>query len=160
MPALRESLSAHGFDEVRTYLQSGNVVARSDHRSAAKVALAVHDAIADDFGLDIQVVTRSARHVRAVVVANPFSDAAERPVHTHVIFLDKAPDSDGVSAFKAVDVSPDKCQVVGSEVYVRYSNASQASPVGSALRHLGVEGTSRNWRTVLALVELTGDQPG
>ncbi len=157
MPALRDSLGAAGFDDVRTYVQSGNIVARSSHRSPAKVAAAVHQVIADDFGMDVPVVVRSGRDLADVVAANPFGDAAARPVHVHVIFLAARPAAAAVAAFEQADLGPDRARVAGSDVYAWYADASKASRVGAALRRLGVEGTARNWRTVTTLAQLAAE---
>lgn len=154
MPALRDSLHAVGFEDVRTYVQSGNVVARSAHRSPGTVAVAVHQVIADDFAMDVQVVVRSGSDLAAVVAANPFDDASERPTHVHVIFLTAKPTSDAVAAFEQADLGPDKARIIGCDVYAWYADASQASRVGAAMPQLGVEGTARNWRTVSTLAQM------
>lgn len=157
MPALRESLGAAGFADVRTYVQSGNIVASSPHRSPAKVAAAVHQVIADDFAMDVPVVVRSAKDMAVAIAANPFDDAAGRPVHVHVIFLAAKPTPAAVAAFEQVELGPDKARVIGSEVYAWYADASRASRVDAAVRRLGVAGTARNWRTVTTLTQLAAE---
>src|SRR5690242_7668698 len=94
MPALRTALEADGFADVRTYVQSGNVVARSAHRSPAAVGSAVAAAVRREFGLDVPVVVRSPAELRAVLDWNPFpEDAAGRPTGVQVLHLAAAPES-------------------------------------------------------------------
>lgn len=155
MPALRESLTRYGFDDVRTYVQSGNLITRSAHRTPAAVAAAVHTLIADDFGMNVPVIVRSAEQMTAVVAATPFAAAGARPTHHHVVFLGATPTGDARKAFEAVDLGPDRAAVIGSELYVCYADASRASRVTGAGRRLGVEGTARNWRTVTTLAQMT-----
>jgi uncharacterized protein (DUF1697 family) len=76
MPVLREALTAAGFLDVRTYVQSGNVIARSAHRSPTGVADAVNAVIQQGFGLDVPVVVRTPEHLRGVLAWDPFPDVS------------------------------------------------------------------------------------
>lgn len=160
MPTLRTGLTEAGFEDVRTYVQSGNVVARSAHRSPDRVAAAVRATVRDRFDVDTPVVVRSPQQLREVLEWCPFpQDAAERPTAVHVLHLQVEPDPDGVSALLAEDWSPDGVAVRGRELVIRYAESMHAGRLqhAAALRRLGVDGTARNWRTLLALVELAGD---
>ena len=159
MPALRESLAAAGFADVRTYVQSGNVITRSTHRSPVKVAAGVRGAIATDFGMDVPVIVRSPSQLTAAVTHNPYRDADEHPTRVQVVFLDGDPDADAVQALRATDFGPDGCEVIGREVYLSFATTSQGSRLNAAVGRLGVDGTARNWRTVLALVEMSTQRP-
>ena len=160
MPQLLEALAAAGFDEVRTYLQSGNVIARSAHLSPEQVGQDVHAVVRERFGLDVPVVVRSPGQLRDVLYWRPFpEDAAARPTAVHVIHLALEPDRDRVAALLAQDWSPDGLAQRASEVAVRYAATMHASRLQhrTILKRLGVDGTARNWRTVEALVGLTAD---
>jgi uncharacterized protein (DUF1697 family) len=159
MPRLREVLTDDGFEEVRTYVQSGNIVARSPQRSAAAVEKRIARLIEKEFGLTVPVVVRTPDEVAAVIDANPFPKAAEeRPKALQVTFLAGDPDADGVAGIHSDETTRDCCRVVGRQLYVDYVggvHGSRLTPVYFA-RRLGVDGTARNWRTVLALAELSG----
>src|SRR5687767_12509892 len=86
MPALREALAGAGFDDVSTYLRSGNVVL-SSHAAPDAVARACERRIADDLGLEIPVVVRTAAELAAVVRRNPLADVATDPRRHQVSFL-------------------------------------------------------------------------
>ena len=158
MPALREALAGAGFADVRTYVQSGNVVLRSDHTAADDVAVAVRKVIADRFAVDTPVVVRTAGQLKRVLDWNPFPAAAEsRPQLVNVVHLVDKPSRAAVRELLAADVAPDRIAVRGLEVVIAYAQTSQSRPTAAALRRVGVDGTARNWRTLTALVELATD---
>ncbi len=156
MPKLREVLTASGFGDVRTYVQSGNVVVTTD-RAADKVSAAVRSVLRDDFGVDVPVVVPSPGQLRAVLDWCPFPDAVDRPTSVHVIHLAATPAADRVDKALAEDWSPDELAIRGQEAVTRYAEAMHKSRLQHAtvLRRLGVDGTARNWRTLTALVDLT-----
>ena len=154
MPQLRQALTMAGFTDVRTYVQSGNVVARSRHRSAVKAGQAVEAVIGVEFGVTTSVVVRTPAQIRDVLAWCPFpSEAAARPTGVQVIHLDAKPDSSAAAAVVDEDWSPDALAVRGLEVCVCYAEASRASRLQHAplLKRLGVGGTARNWRTLIAI---------
>ena len=162
MPALREALTSAGLTDVRTYLQSGNVVSRSAHRSPTAVARVVHDVVAEQFGLDIPVVARTPAALAAVLAWNPFPEAAaERPKLVQVTHLFGAPREPEVERLlAAAETLPERVAVRGQEVVVDHGTSIQGSTVHGAWlskRLGGIDGTARNWRTLTALVEMTAD---
>lgn len=155
MPALRTALTEAGFTDVRTYLQSGNVVLGSDLTEAADVGRAVRTVVAEMSGVDTPVVVRRGAELAEVLAWNPFPEAAaERPKLVQVVHLVAEPDPAAVEAVLAVDVAPDAVAVRGREVVVAYAATIRNSRADSALRKLKVDGTARNWRTLTALVDL------
>jgi uncharacterized protein (DUF1697 family) len=158
MPQLRAALSEAGFRDVRTYVQSGNIVAESSHRKPESFAAAIRTVVQRCAGLDVPVVVRSPAELRAVLDWNPFpEDASARPTGVHVLHLDAEPDGERVAALQAVDYAPDELTVRGPEVVVRYAETMHNSRLQHAavLKKLGVDGTARNWRTLQALVSMT-----
>jgi uncharacterized protein (DUF1697 family) len=158
MPALREALAEAAFEDVRTYVNSGNVVARAAHTQPAKVAATVERVIADRFGLDVAVVVRTAEQLAEILAWNPFPDAvASRPHLVHVLHLAATPDPEQVRDLLAADVAPDRLAARGAEVVIAYATTSQRSPAEGPLRRLGIVATARNWRTLKALVDLAAE---
>lgn len=162
MPELRTALAGAGFTEVRTYVQSGNVVLDSDLPSPAEVGAAVREVVAAVSGVDTPVVVRRGSELAAVLAWNPFPDAAAgRPHLVQVVHLTAEPDPAAAAAVLAADVDPDAVAIRGLEMVVAYAETTRNSRTATALRKLGVDGTARNWRTLTALVELTRDRtPG
>src|SRR6478752_8373067 len=88
MPQLRELLSGAGFEDVRTHLQSGNVVLSSD-LSPAQLAQRCQQLIGERFGLEIDVVVRTRDELAQVVRRNPLGDVVVEPKRYQVSFLEK-----------------------------------------------------------------------
>ena len=158
MPALREALSDSGFTDVQTYVQSGNVVLTSAHRTPDAVSGAVQELVRKRFDVDQPVVVRTPDQVTSLIGANPFADAArERPKLLHVVFLTAEPAADAVERMHADELTRDAVRIIGPDMFVDYGDSVRGSRLSPAFfsRRLGVEGTARNWRTVLALAEMT-----
>ena len=157
MAALRGALTAAGMTDVRTYLQSGNVIAHSPLGSHEQVSALVRTMIASEFSLDVPVITRLSAEIGEVIASNPFGAQATQRAHLiRVIFLSAVPAAASIDRLMSVEVLQDTCRVVGNHVYVDYvrgyHNTHRTAPYFT--RVLGVEGTERNWRTVLALSDL------
>jgi len=155
MPGLRDELDGRGYPDVRTYLQSGNVVLATRHRSEHGVADLVHDAVVASADVDVPVIARSAQDLAVAAAAHPWTDPD--PTRSMVAFLAETPGPDAVADLHGESFDPDWCRVVGREVHLAYDTASHDSRLSLTLltRRLGVDGTVRNWRTVTALVDLS-----
>jgi uncharacterized protein (DUF1697 family) len=161
MAELRRLVEEVGCTEVRTYVQSGNVVVRTS-LSAEALRDGVRRAIRAEFGHDLAVVVRTAAQLRKVVDRNPFD--ARDPSKLLVAFLSGRPPAARVRDLLARDFGRDEARVAGTEVYGHYPGGYGRTKLSNAAieRILGVQATSRNWRTVTALLELTvsGTGPG
>jgi uncharacterized protein (DUF1697 family) len=156
MPTLRTVLTDAGFGDVKTYVNSGNVVLDSTLRSPAKVGQRVHDLIAEHFGVDTPVMMRTGAQLAKVLEWNPFPDAAAgRPNLVAVLHLSGEPEAAAVQTLLAGDYAPVRVAHRGEEVVVDWHERFGRPKVDTALKKLGVDATARNWRTLTALVELT-----
>jgi uncharacterized protein (DUF1697 family) len=156
MPKLRDALAAEGFTDVKTYVNSGNVVLDSSLRSAARVGRAVHDVIIDHFGVDTPVMMRTGPQLAKVLEWNPFPDAAaDHPNLIAVLHLSSEPAAELVETFLAGDYAPVSVAHRGEEVVIDWHDRTGRPKVDRALKKLGVDATARNWRTLTALVEMT-----
>jgi uncharacterized protein (DUF1697 family) len=155
MPKLRDALVDAGFDDVRTYLQSGNVVLSSTHKADA-VARAVQRAVADEFGLEVAVVTRTRAQLAKVVERNPLAKVAKDPKRYQVSFLAAKPSREVVRLIEAAAASGERVVVEGREVYAWHPATIARSKLWALLagQSLGVTATARNWTTVEKLLEL------
>ncbi|MCA9609943.1 MAG: DUF1697 domain-containing protein [Myxococcales bacterium] len=155
MADLRRMLEALGCTDVRTYIQSGNVVLRAPARLAARLCRALPDAIEAEHGHRPPVLLRDEKALRAVVANNPFPEI-EDPKRLHVAFLGEAPAPD-----RAIDPnrSPgDRFVLRGRELYLHLPAGVGQTKLDNAYleRALGTTSTVRNWRTVGKLLELLG----
>ena len=155
MPELRELLSGLGHEDVKTLLQSGNVVLTSDETGEA-LEQALEAAITEELGVESRVVVRTVRELAGVVERDPFGEVADDPKRYQVSFLSAKPKAAVVKALEAADVAPEQAVVSGREIYAWHPEGIQRSPLAKLLtdEKLGVTATARNWNTVTKLLEL------
>jgi uncharacterized protein (DUF1697 family) len=155
MPALRELLTGAGFDGVRTYVQSGNVVVDT-RRTPAAVAKACEELIARELGLQIAVVVRTRDELAEVVRRNPLGDVADNPKRYQVSFLESELDSELAGKLSGLAAAGERLEVIGREIYAWHPDGVARSKLWGALagRGLGVKATARNWTTVTTLLEM------
>ena len=158
MPELRSLLSDEGFEEVRTYVQSGNVVLASA-RSPGSVAVQVETLIADRFGFDVAVIVRTADELAEVVARNPLGDVAVEPKRYQVSFLESEPDPDVVARIAELAADTEQLVSIGRELYAWHPAGVARSKLAAKLAGsgLGVRATARNWTTVVTLLEMAQD---
>jgi uncharacterized protein (DUF1697 family) len=158
MPELRDALSEGGFDDVRTLLQSGNVVL-STKTKPERTAHTCKRLIANRFGLDIEPVVRTRAELARVVNRNPLEKVAVDPKRYQVSFLAKKLAAGTVRKLEATAVEPEQVVVIGREVYAWHPRTIARSKLWALLagRDLGVTATARNWATVTKLLALANE---
>ena len=158
MPALRELLSSAGFEDVRTYVQSGNVVLKSAD-PPAKAADRAERLIAERFGLDVDVIVRTADELAEVVRLNPLADVADNPKRYQVSFCDGEPDPMAVEKVAAAAAPSEKLVAIGRELYAWHPEGVGRSKMWTKLAGpgLGVRATARNWTTVTKLLDMASE---
>ena len=159
MPKLRTALEGAGFADVRTYVQSGNVVLTS-RAAPAKVGAKAEAVIAEQFGFEVGVVVRTGDELAAVVARNPLADVAVEPKRYQVSFLDGEPDPEVVERVSGLAVDGERLVAIGRELYTWHPNGVARSKLAAKLAAaggLGVRATARNWTTVTTLLEMAGD---
>lgn len=163
MADLRELLAALGMQDVRSLLQSGNLVFRSDVGTATQLEDALEHAAAKRFGLETDFFVRTTNDWKAIVAGNPFPEEAERdPGHLLVVFLKKAPDRAEVTSLQATIKGREVVRAQGRHAYIVYPDGVGRSRLTTALieKKLATRGTGRNWNTVLKLAALAGASGG
>lgn len=158
MPRLRELLEARGYDDVQTYLQSGNVVVRTA-QGAPTVTADIARAIHDEWGFDVPVITRTRAQLERVVALDPLGRAGDDPKRHQVTFFDEQLPT---APFRDLDESAwgdAEFAVDGRELYTWTPAGVHSDTMLRTLAraHRGMDGTARNWRTVLALVDMAAD---
>ncbi|MGZ4173994.1 MAG: DUF1697 domain-containing protein [Solirubrobacteraceae bacterium] len=155
MAALRELLGGLRYEDVRTLLQSGNIVLGSG-ASAEQVARRLGKEISESVGFDVEVVVRSRDELAEVVARDPLGEIAEDPKRYQVYFLSAEPDAAAIERAAAADLAPERFVHVGREIYSWHPEGIQRSKLGPLLAadRLGVTATARNWNTVLKLLEM------
>jgi uncharacterized protein (DUF1697 family) len=154
MAHLRAIAADAGFTEVRTYIQSGNLVASTllDPESAGD---ALAGAIRAATGLTVPVIARTVQQWSELIAANPFPSAVDPGRHVHVVVL-PAPATAVVRGFDGSPFAPEEVVVAGSEVYLHLPDGMGRSKLAIAVNRIPevAAGTARNWNTVLRLASL------
>lgn len=159
MGDLRELLGRLGFEDVRSLLQSGNLVFRAARQPAAKLEALLAAETGRALGVHTDYVVRTPREWRALIEANPYPDDARRdPGHLVVMCCTSAPRAELVKALEARHAGPERVAVRGRQVYIVYPEGIGHSRVTNAFleRALATRGTGRNWNTVQKLAALIG----
>jgi len=152
MPELRELLA--GFGEVRTYVQSGNVVLSSD-LEPDQVRRQCEQLIEQRFGFPVDVVVRTGPELAQVVRRNPLKDVADDPKRYQVTFLSAEVPAERVGELAALAAGAERLVAHGRELYAWHPDGAARSKLWNKLAStgLGVVATSRNWTTVQTLAE-------
>jgi uncharacterized protein (DUF1697 family) len=156
MKDLVEMFVEAGCDDVRTYIQSGNVVFNAAPNIAARLPEIVTGQIAKRLGYRTPVVLRTAKQLGEVVRKNPFIEMGAAEDTLHVLFLADRPSARGVEGLDPNRSAPDAFLVRGQEVYLQLPNGVGRSKLTNEYfdSRLATTSTGRNWRTVLKLLEL------
>ena len=155
MADLKLSCEDLGLRDVRTLLQSGNVVFRTTRSDRAKLAKDIEGVL----GVEAKVILRNAAELRAAIAANPMPDAAQRePSHYVIVFLSDKPTAAAMQSLRDAYKGPEPMQLHGAELYIDYGSGMGTSKLTITLieRKLGATGTARNWNTITKLAELAG----
>ena len=157
MPALRDALGEAGFEDVQTYVQSGNVVLTS-RAQPDTVRRQVEGVIAERFGLDIDVLVRTRADLARIAKANPLKQVAQNPKRYQVTFLESKLPAETVRTLEELAAHGEQVVARGKEVYAWTPDGIARSKLWAKLAgaSLGVTATSRNWTTVEALRDLAG----
>jgi uncharacterized protein (DUF1697 family) len=160
MADLRTLLTGLGHEDVRTYLQSGQAVFVSGHGDEESLAAGITHAIEKHFGFGVDVIVRDHAYLKAVADACPFPAADLEPKQLHVTYF-SAPVTP--ERFAEIDRSahlPEEFRLGDRALYLYAPNGLGRSKLAEQLAkpriNKGVIATTRNWNTVVKLVELTG----
>ena len=149
MALLRGLFEQLGYENVRTYIQSGNVVFDANG-TPARVRGTLEQAIDATFGLDVTVLLRSPAELAKVAQKNPYGGEA------YVTFLDGVPERKLVAALDPAAFAPDEFRITGPHVFVRCPNGYGRTKINNTFfeRKLDTRATTRNWNTVETLLEM------
>src|SRR5260370_31774150 len=106
---LRKSFEAVGFEQVQTYIQSGNVVFKTGKTSPAGLSKRIEERILKDFGFPVSVMSRTADEMSKMIAENPFLKQRRiDQAKLHVMFLSEPPAPDALKKLAEVTWAPDQ----------------------------------------------------
>lgn len=160
MRDLAQIFETAGCGNVRTFIQSGNVIFTAGSKICDTLAANVATAISERFGYRTPVILRTTEQLRQVVANNPWlpsGAASEDLLKTlHVMFLTNSPGSERIALLDPDRSPPDAFTVRGQEIYLKLPNGAGKSKLTNAWfdSRLQTTSTSRNWNTVTRLLEM------
>ena len=157
MDPLRKMFEELGFEDVKTYIQSGNVVFKAPAQTPEKLAKGIEEKIFRQFGFPVPVIVKTAGEIGEVICNNPL--LKEKGIDLsklHVTFLSCPPDKGALKTMDAVPAAPDQFRCSGRVVYLHCPNGYHASKLTNNVleKLLKVGTTTRNWKTVNKLWEM------
>src|SRR4051794_14053197 len=151
---LREALTAAGFENVATYINSGNAVLRSE-LSREKVIAVVAEICKDRFNFTKAILAPTLDEWSALIANNPFPHAVEVPRSLHAAVLAEIPGKEAVGRLRAFATAGEGIEVVGRVAYLHTPDGFGTSKLAEKFdKGIGVVNSARNWNTVLKLMEL------
>ena len=161
MPELKNLYENLGFIEVATYIQSGNVIFKTD-KNLDPVVLSsrVEQAIFDKFGFEVPVIIRTPQELALVKNLNPFHHPdGKLKENIYITFLEKEPLPGYVDKINPFDYKPDRFVVQGKEIYIDCAAGYGTTKLSNTFfeNKLKVRATTRNWKTVITLLQLAAD---
>jgi uncharacterized protein (DUF1697 family) len=157
MEALRALYESLKLREAQTYVQSGNVIFRTDEWDLARLAKRIEDGIEKKFGFRPDVILRTAAEMREVVARNPFAKRRGiEPGKLLVSFLASDPEEEGRAKVRQMKCDPEEMRIEGREIYIYFPNGAGRSKLNWAGlgKMLRTTATGRNWNSVTKMLEM------
>lgn len=146
------------FKDVKTYIQSGNVIFKSDSKIPdIQLARKIGKAISAKYNFEVPVIIRTKEELEKIISQNPFAKEKKIDLQKlHVTFLSETPDKEKVELIKEADFLPDQFIINGKEIYLHIPNSYGETKLSNKFfeNKLKVSATTRNWNTVNKLFEL------
>ena len=155
MEALREVCAGIGFENVKTYINSGNIIFKTRKTDDKKLAEKIEKTIEREFGLQIKTIVRSMSEIEAIVKNNPFEGQFQNDKDLHVFFLDQEMPDEKSEMLLSNNNENQAFAVQNREIYCLLSVSVLDSLIGKdyIAKKLKIPSTARNWRTVKKLLE-------
>jgi uncharacterized protein (DUF1697 family) len=155
MKDLKLVLENNGCVDVRTYIQSGNVIFRNALSDVSRLATQLTAAVSRTHGFEPRVLLLTRAELAGAAAGNPFREAEANPRSLHLFFLAARPKNPDLKSLEAVQAKTERFSLKGKIFYLHTPDGFGTSRLaGRAERLLGVEATARNWRTVTTLVDM------
>lgn len=148
-----------GLGDVKTYIQSGNIIFKNGTGlDDAFLEEKIEQEIKQKFDAKVSVMVRSVSDLKSLASRNPFLKEPDfDPSRMAVIFLQEKASQDGINKVKDIDYPPDKFRISGREIFLYCPNGFGRTKLYTNFfeKKMGVIGTSRNWKTISTIVDMT-----
>ncbi|MEH6889350.1 DUF1697 domain-containing protein [Bacillus sp. JJ864] len=148
MAELRHTLETMGLSQVQTYIQTGNVLFKSEE-DPESLRLRIEDGIRTNFGISITVVLRTAEELERIIADCPYADVPlAKGESIHVSVLTEAPPQKVVDLLVSSERNNDEYHIHGREIYFLFRQSILDSKLAKNMQKLGNTATTRNWNTI------------
>jgi len=158
MADLSTLYSEMGFKNVRTFIQSGNVVfTTGGDYTVPSLSKMIESSVNKGFGYDVPVFIRTIKDLESLTALNPYlKEEYFDPSKMAVLFLKENASAEQMDRVINIDYPPDKFKVSGSEIFIYCPNGFGKTKLNTNFfeKKMGVTGTARNWNTILAIMEM------
>ena len=157
MDALRALYESLKLRDPQTYIQSGNVIFRTEERNLAQLAKRIENGIEQKFGFRSQVILRTTSEMRDVIARNPFAKRRGiEPSKLLVTFLASHPSLEARDKLLTIETDPEELKIDGRELYIYFPNGLARPKLSWPVieKRLRTSGTGRNWNSVTKLLEI------
>ena len=156
MVELKAMYNELGFENVITYIQSGNVLFKSKNTNKKQLSQTIKKAIQSTFGFDVTVLVLSAEELIAMELGNPYRNSGVEQKFLGLTFLEETPDQEKVEALKQLEFPGEEFEIIGRVIYLSCPNGFGRSKFNNSLfeSKLKVRATNRNLRSTRKLIEL------
>lgn len=157
MDALRALYESMKLRDAQTYVQSGNVIFRTDELDIARLAKRIEDGIERKFGFRADVILRTSAEMRKVIARNPFAKRSGiEPGKLLVSFLASDPGEESRERLRQMKCDPEELRIEGREIYIYFPNGAGRSKLNWAGlgKMLKTSATGRNWNSVTKMLEM------
>jgi uncharacterized protein (DUF1697 family) len=157
MDALRALYESLKLRNAQTYVQSGNVIFRTNERDLASLSKRIQNAIQRKFGIRPNVILRTTSELRDVIARNPFAKRRGiEPSKVLVTFLADDPGAEARDRILQMNFDPEELRIDGREIYIYFPNGIGRSRLSWAAieKTLKTPGTGRNWNSVTKMLEI------
>ena len=155
MRDLAAVLEAQGLQNVRTYIQSGNVVFQSEEPAMGDLSTRISTAICERHGFAPSVLILTLAEFENTLAANPYPEAEPEPKTLHVYFLSAEPEQSDTAALERLKLENERYAIIKKAFYLHAPDGIGRSKLAAGVeKALGVTVTARNWRSALKILEL------
>ena len=157
MDALKKMLENMGFQNIETYIQSGNIFFDSEEENAASVGFKIKQEISKVFGYDVPVIMISKTDLELCFKNNPYLKEKECDIKKlYVAFISKELTAAAINDLKISNFKPDEAAIDSNRIYIKYAIGAGKTNLDQKYieKKLNVVATIRNWNTVTKLLEM------
>ena len=147
------------FENIITYVNSGNVIFSANRKDNMSLAQEIERSILNYFGFEVPVIIRSAGEMKMITGSNPFlPDKSDELDFLHVTFLSGKPTKTELERINSYNYHPDKFLIKNREIYLFCPGGYGRTKLNNTFfeSKLNLTATTRNWKTVNELLKITG----